>query len=405
MTKVEYYHSGSWVDISDYITASDPVPFITRNRDYSLRSESMNLSIAITLQDESGFDSVFDFTVDDKFRIYDGSKLIFAGYVEHSRYDYKSDTWEITIADNLLKLDKVLIDYNTLHALFAAGTNWYEYTASDYQSHGIVGILWMMKCMFQAAGLTLDVSEIEDTVLFTSYINSQYVDITYKDYFTYDAAIWNIGQNVAVHYSILDSTDYNYNANKPSCWEVIQDLFSYFSLVIIRTDVDSFKAVAKTTNYSIANADYFKRTMEKVKVDGLIDNISITGSSAIIADYENTDPNNIASITSATVGKGKDNISIISNLIIAVSNAKMLTNKYQDAYIIPITPFEVSSDLINYDNTADAYMNIYYNKIIAKISDYTKETLETNAETTEKSVVENKIDLEWETSEIIQETF
>ena len=99
---VQNYYGAAWVDISDYVVGYSPVPYISRNRDWTLRIETWGVQIAGTLGDIRG--GSYNFTIGDKFVVKSGATFLFSGEVEESYYNYSEQIYEVRIKSSLGKL-------------------------------------------------------------------------------------------------------------------------------------------------------------------------------------------------------------------------------------------------------------------------------------------------------------
>ena len=400
---VKHYYEDEWVDITDYVDGISEVPTILRNRDYTLKSERLRLSIAASIRDVRGVN--YEFEEGEKFAVYVDGDLKFQGVIESSEYIYRDMIFDIELRPVITNLESILVEYDSLHTAFSGGANWYEYTASDYYGRSVVGLLWIMKSMFTESGLTLDVSAIENIEILSRIEDEVETDIAYQDLFMVEEVIYNLGQSVAAHHTLIDSEYLDYNKNKLNCWEFISQLVSYLNLVLVQTDVDTFDLIEKTDNYTVTDDNKFEYAKRKLGAESLSDNISVSMSySATLTPYFNTDPNLITSIDTLTRGKGSNNVSALSNVIIMFSNAKDLDDKYEDAYWNDLFQVEPNENFVNGD-TSNATGNLVSNMVHEKIKSLIEEEIETNYQSTFKSVEQHDIDLEWSNSKIKQVTY
>jgi hypothetical protein len=410
---VKHYYEDAWVDISDYVESISEIPTSLRNRDFTLKSERLRLSIASTIRDVRGVD--YEFSEDEKFAVYVDDVLKFQGIVENSEYLYRDMTFDIELRHTITLLETVKMDYATLHTEISSGTNWYEYTQPDYYDKSVVGFLWLLKCIFSVAGFTLDTTEIDDEVLFTSRIidesNESYplIDITYQDLFMWEVHIWCLGQQEAIDYSIVQDVD------KISAKDFLSEVLSRIPIVVIQSDIDSFKLAIHTANYSITDDNKYEYSKRAVKAETSLPYLAVSFDTPVsISNYYNTDINNKYTIPRYTIGGGNISINIMANFYIYFSNAKTLTNKYEDEYFSRrFTPddgllHELTSDLIFYEFHDLLYnftLNLASIEISSKINSLTEEEIETTYQSTVNTVEEHSIDLEWSNSKIKQVTY
>ncbi len=414
MNKVEHYHSGAWVDISDYILGGiDKIPRSLSNRDFTLRADMFNLQVAHTIKGLYS-DSAFKFLAGDKLRFSLGTDFIFEGSVAVSDYKYSQMIFDVKIKPFVLTLENVIIDYATMHAQFATGTNWYDYTAVDYYGYPIVGILWAMKCVFAVAGDTLDSSAVDAVALFSKAElaipgTPWGVTVTYQDLILEEDRIWCIGQTVSTNHTQIDAL---YADKKINGFTFISECLSSLNLSLKQTGDTSFALISATNNYAPADDlkfDYQTKNVEKIKT---IDSISVkvmssAGLTVAANLLDKCVSSTITDIETWTLGKG-GGVDYLSNFVILDTDAKKFTDKYLFHYSTTfLTPVPSLTWTAN-DDGIDTYgvnMNTAYRKILSAVSNLAEETILTNYQPTVKTVTEHNIDLEWDNSEIVQEVY
>lgn len=414
------YYSGSYTDISKYYLKGGPVPFISRNRDYSVRAEDWQFVIAGTLRAVRG--STYNFTAGDKVELEGDSTVLFTGYVKQSNYDEDSDTFTIICRHALDKLNDYRIDHTTLNTLLTTGAvgTWlgipdsYDYDGGGYYG-SVVGWLWAIRCFFYKAGLELDVTEIDGVTLFTQpEINSQFflgdVDIKYEHFHTFSDFFYSLNQETVELYTVIDDPEKDFNTNKPVLLDVFSEFCSSLYLTIVPTAVEKFKLYKSTSNYSHTTSEKWKSSsipyLKKETADAL--GVSYT---------ENTIDRTQEVIKSKGSG---DKIKIMPNFEMLYSDAPNNTNKYQEEYSFTRLVISLDDDfgscyeenrLVAYDDSGietfeyDGYApNMISAKYKALANDYTEEKYTINATKTIATVRENFIDPVEDNSEIIQES-
>lgn len=260
---VNNYYSGSWVDLSDYIIDASEVPYVSRNRDWTMRLENWSVKIAGSLKSIRG--SSYNFAVGDKFTVKDGSTFLFLGEVYFSYYNYDEQVYEVDIKSALSILQDYSCDYDTLHSYFIDRNNWYEYTSRDYDDNRILGITWAIEKMFEIAGLTLNASTANASVLFNDS-NVGFGDILLREMLIDEDMFYCLGQSVAAIHS--DSTvDVTLI---PTFFEFISEMCAVFGLMFQPTNADSsgnftYTLVLETSNYTIGNDDKYNFIEKNIK--------------------------------------------------------------------------------------------------------------------------------------------
>lgn len=401
---VENYYSGSWVDVSDYIVSgTSEVPFISRNRDFTIRAESWNVVIAGTLRDVRG--STYNFTVGDKFRVYNGSNILFYGIVDESTYNYEEQVFEVIVKDALSTLQQIRLEYGTLHSAIAVtGASWYEYVASDEDGIPRVGVMFAVKKMFLEAGYTLDTTDVDSEVLVTYDFGTGIgsVDIEYQKLLMNENAIYCINQSVAAYYTTIDNNVNDYNDNKITFFDFISEVCSQLGLGIQLTSVDNYKLIrtAGSSNYTITDDNKFSYRDRDVRAKRTVNDIGATYVYNTASHYADVSAHANAIISNAGSG-----ISLYPHFVIVFTDTDV--NDPHSTVALALTDLngDVSDDLIIEESAGVNNYNAIAYKVRAETTNYTEEEIVTSVQDTYKTVVENFIDLENQTSRIVQETY
>lgn len=425
------YHAST--DISDYVVSAGAVPFLSRNRDYSLRIESWNLKVAASYG--------VDISRDELIKVYDDSKLLFSGYVDRSVYDNNNHAWDVTVLSSLSLLSQEKVDHTTLHSLInVTGVEWYQYTTygSCYYGFPVVGLTWLLAKVFSACSLTLDTSEIDDITLMImnatsssdfNGANTQYAK--FKHLFVREDLLYSCGQSNVADSDTIDTSD-DYKFNKISCFDLVSEICQRLGLFLLLTDVDEYKiSVSTDTNASgysplltIADDDTYSEMEEELRGQDISGNEGIGYTDSYTKKRAWSDA--VTPVEYATVDAGigvSKADSFIQNLEILVSDAYDNANKYDDVFAFCRLGVEVSADSTanndviivkggtvgldpsTYTETAYPLWNQYKYIYRSKFGDYTQTKTQCPYSVTDLALVENFIDLENRTSEILQEVY
>ena len=427
---VQNYYGAAWVDISDYVVGYSPVPYISRNRDWTLRIETWGVQIAGTLGDVRG--GSYNFTIGDKFVVKSGATFLFSGEVEESYYNYSEQIYEVRIKSSLAKLQEKYISYTDFHDAFAAGTPNVQYW-TDYLGFQSVQCLWALECMFVENGLTLDVpAGIGTTELFTKTSGDDWpgdVTITYADLYFDEYQLFCLGMASAVE-STTNVTSYVFRPDdrerpyervftvapkadhnpEVGCLDFVSEILTSLRFDIKVTGSDAYQLVAYAANYTVADADKFEYTSKvvKKKIDDIgVSRISLTEviANPVPIDYALKGRSEYYSAVETLLSEnsvgGDDKIVMMPNFTILYAN----TNDYSELYYEAPCLRALTDDFIYSDSSYYASLNPIALRYQAKAMDSTVETIVTNSDTTFRTVVNNYIDLEWSNSEIEQETY
>lgn len=454
MNKVEHYYDSQWNDITDYVTGGvDKVPRSMTNEDFTLKGDYLTIDVAETFRIDTTLPyhdvEDYNFSEGDRIRFSVGSDVIYAGVIDVSNYDYRGMNYKVKIRPNVLLLENYMLGHDqlasdeatTLHELLSASTNWYEYSTESHDGVTIadVGVLWALTCCFGLAGFTLDISAVKDIVLWHEPADGGDwdIDITYQDIMLDEAMTYCINQNVATSWGSIETPAYKLTTSKITCYQFVSEVLSALGLVLAYNGSDGFKLIEQDS-YTVADNNNFEDNIESILALGTIDNLGISEvmnyyTVSLLPDRSVYFSNTLTSIpphSSAGTGNDvynvdtpgygmltnpKDSVSQLQNLVYFITDAKKRTNHYQDAYAESICYAIISTDKIYtnpytlpppYDTIGTSkWLNILQKKTLMKMSNYQKETIETNYETTDKGVVQHDIDMQFSNSTISQETF
>ena len=102
------YKSGSYQDISDYVTECSDIPFIDRNRDYSIRAKQITMTLSDTVTYVPG--------PSDKIKIEYSGTIVYIGRVKQAKHIRVDRVYEVEVLNRLLDLKNYVVDFDTLQA-------------------------------------------------------------------------------------------------------------------------------------------------------------------------------------------------------------------------------------------------------------------------------------------------
>lgn len=409
----EHYYSAAWQDITDYVTAVDMLPRLSRNRDFSLRAEYNSFSVAVTIRDSATYPDDFTFTDGDRFRLKDDSgTVIWNGELEKSKFNYSKDEFEIRAKSLLMKLKEIKVDYATFHTALAAGSASQFWT--DYLTYNSVQVLWALQNAFTLAGLTLNVpAGLLSTNLFTrpefdSGIGADDwgVTITFADLYFDEGELYCMGNSVATDHTTIDNEEYA--GGVISGFALASEILMALQLCLVSYGDEGYSLEHNTGNYTIADDDKFEYDEEEVSKEDVgigFNYASVISSGSWVITSSNRDRfYNVAVGAISQYGSGKgDRITPIVNFRILFADAKGRVGGFTDAYCESVCEPDLSETLIIDDTLSTAHINIIAGRYADKALDHTVETILTDYESTFETIEEHYVDPEWKTSEIIQE--
>lgn len=428
--KIEHYQGGSsWVDISDYLVSSGKIPRAFRNRDFTLRADYVDVTIAGSLRGVLGYASDFEFSVDEQVRFKDDSdSIIWVGKIDSSNLNYETLEFSLSIRSTLIDLKTKYIDYDTIHATFAAGTLAQYWT--DYLTYNSVQLLWALECAFSVAGLSLTVpNAIKTTSLFTRTISTgtwNEREITFADLYFDEYQLYCLGKQYAVQpYATAQGWRFVGGGGFVRNWGDIPegiklvktkendpavDCFAFVSEALtstrlsIKVDNGAYTLAYGAGTYTIADDD--KYGYEKLKEPSEAElagcswvTLNPSGNWLITSSNRDKYYDSTATDIDEIIFGDADPIAIMPNFRILFADTSDFSGEYGEAVCEP----DLSADLIIADGQITGHLNPIANRYDAVVNSRVVERITCPYQSTHQAVEEHNVDLEQETSEIIQE--
>jgi hypothetical protein len=408
-------YSGSWLDVSDYLLTdgTSAIPFIERNSDWTLIASTFDITIS----------SVCNYTIDQglPFRFVESSSVLFAGYADSIEYDYANKYYRIQIANDLQKLNDIKLDSITLHPIISgsSGGNLYNYNPDDYvyvsEHFSSISLMYALKCCFQAAGLTLDTSEIDNVVSGKWIFAYEEIDVPFNRLALDYQAFYCMGQSVACNSDKINSDYYD---SKISLMEFISWICRTFRLTFKITDVNSYKVFAENTSYTINDDDKYDysntiqlKEYEKSFVSIYAPQVPDSSLDHRIRHwFYQSEPHTLIKYIALDgwlegdppyPAGGDHEIEYLSNLIIMPYNYNVDTDEWSPNMVHPESYGLVP--IMLWPTSASYSLRKYL--IEQENKDIQKEKITTEIQTEIKSVTKNFINLSDLTSEIEQEIY
>jgi len=416
------HNNSGWNDLSIYLISAAPLPFLSRNRDFSLRAEVWQIEVTTGVRGVAGYGATYNFSADDEIAVYSGATLIFNGTVDISSYNEDTRSFNIKVKSALAKLQDKRVEYDNLHAAFDSASNWWEYldSGSSFYAFPIVGLTWALEKMFYVCGLTLTTSDIKDTQFFvmTQTSNNDWygnLSMLYKYLFFNEWDIYAAGQEIITSdYTVLDDPAEKYNSAKITIFDWVSECSKKLGLSFCQTGYNTFNVIRADTTLSLVDATKFEYEEERIaaKVAAAAAGASVTNS------YKEAHSPVPSDILVETIGAGKI-INSLSNFEILISDAALMTNKYEDQHAFcrlaftfdngffatnTITIVSGADIMATYDE-AIYVANMLYFEHRASAVPYTNYKATIPADISHVGIVENFIDLRAEVSMIAQEAY
>lgn len=275
-------------NVSDFITEISDIPFIVRNDDYSIVSDTVKMKMSFT------FDGVP--TINDDVLIYSASTLLYNGVITEKKQLVQSKEWEYVVQNSLQYAFDVK-DYKMV------ATDFEEYVNPYLESKTIFGKSpthtndrWisatnLIKAIFNRIGITLDTTLLQyklKTLKGYSFSHpgsgSAYPTVEevpdllvgYDNLYFWMPMLWGIGQQKIFTKNEIDE---NYSDNGEegnlgqyvvSLNKVLNRLSQMFGLVFIPKDASSYYIVHNDTIPTLnTNSDMYEENKIKPKYSGI----------------------------------------------------------------------------------------------------------------------------------------
>lgn len=267
------------------------------------------------------------------------------------------------------------------------------YKEIDNEDCPNANLAWALKMIFIASGLKLDTTAVDELVLFSISVDGTGTEYKFKDIKIDLNMLFAINQDYAfLNTKIDDTSDYTYFKSKINCMDFILFVCSVFGFTLqfySETGGITYKLLAPTSFvYSVTDNNKFGYSTESLP-DSLV-----TGYSCVMryhtdrTKYKNTVETDITDVMIVSVGNAEEEVPWYNNFIPLLKDKRggALTGNVLELATYP------------YPHTAALYAKTRW-----LMYEHLRETLETNVLLSNPFVVENYINPENLTSEIVQE--
>lgn len=289
--KLELYTT-SWVDVSDYVINSLSVPFIKRNKDFSISAEGFFLYLS-----ENISSSIVNNASEVKF--YVDSSVKFHGVIKGTYYNRASYQYELTIYDKIVELQDYKIEYDVLSTtldsvsdsskklLYLSGATYYRFYSLPH----------ILDSMFSVAGLTVNTNDLYTTtknIVTSKSINGTSYNFKTRELMLNQNMLYCINQNYACSYSKISSNDvsgYNFEDYKITLFDFVSFVCSICGLYFTYENGLYLKQLSTYQNYTSSELDndyLFDRSEDKTEAESSDYKLSLLFAS--LSNYYSTSP-------------------------------------------------------------------------------------------------------------------
>lgn len=422
---IQIDQGSGYVDITKWCLveprSTEPVPFNNRNRDVT----PIYSSFKFILSDKSGITPAKD----DLVLVDVDSEYVFMGYIINIEPDDWMALTEVEAIHYLDKLNFETLEFYNLPPDVTSTADPFEYTS--YFNPGVASkfaVLYFVKRTAEMIGATIDTSDVENIVIFSYNFPEGGGDLTpgiqnvyHKDaYFDLDVLL-SLNQPDAAYHGVYDDEDKDYNGNKISYRKLLSEICSSMNYTIHPTGSKSFILKYNLGNNTITANSVFEgnETARIFEAEDLNANVKIASNATTKFNYTGGTPVITPLEYQDNGGKSGSEIDWFPTFRIFfygyVDGVKSATITTPETYEIPT--YRVTNDFIEriglnpatftfeQFKTAFPLVGLTHRKIAAKIYVVNQWEYKTNYSNTQKGVLRNFIDLQDQTSEIIQEEY
>jgi hypothetical protein len=267
------------------------------------------------------------------------------------------------------------------------------YNEIDNEECPNANLAWVLKSMFIAAGLKLDTSDVDEVVLVTISVSGTGTDYKFKDMKIDLNMLFAINQDYAMNNLKIDDTDgYTYFQNKVVALEFVFWLCSMFGFTLVfSTDTGGITYKLKAPSsyiYTVTDNKKFAYSYELISAE------TVEGYSCIMkyhtdrTKYKNNVETDISEVNTIATGNAEHEIEWYSNFMLLLKDKQ-----------VGAQPGNVLS-MIDYPYPETTALQMKKRWIEYE---YLKEEITTEILLSNPFVLENYINPEKLTSEIVQE--
>lgn len=337
------------------------IPFIKRNKDYSLVLTETELRFRKDL---------FTYYLNrwlvgynfPKIEVFFNNQKIWRGYVDGYYFDKKNQCDVVNVKSLLWKLKKINVSTN-LNNIGSYGNPSTKELYTDGNGFTYVQILYLIRYLFYLADLSLDVSNVS-SLLFKAYDGVYYLNDVHYDQLKLDKGMMMcLNQPVSAHRLdiVNTSAEVDFASNKINAFEFISAVCSYFGFCITVNPLTGNYTLypyqsTSTRNYSLLDSTIYSYSandypQEITSSDGYSAVVSLgkdDDSGEIIPSQER-----VAYTTAGTTynprdfvktftGEGKERIDLINHFMIIMQNG------YTDPPLHNLNTTVNITDLVHY---------------------------------------------------------
>lgn len=216
---------GGSENINDYVLAVKHETVGDRNRDRSLIIPEAKIIVSQLFGAPVVGTAVEIYIINDSY-----PSLV--GEVISYELNEDDNTYEFLVQDDLRKLQDYSVDYATLHTALVNGTsNLDEYIASDNEGYPSLNCCYLVKIMFQIAGLTMRYDVVSGSTPYGSFgqqiletLDDQNMRVRHLK--MDENMLYAINQEYAINTTIIES-DPEYQSKKISFFDFISEFFTH----------------------------------------------------------------------------------------------------------------------------------------------------------------------------------
>lgn len=262
----------------------------------------------------------------------------------------------------------------------------------DNENAPSIKLSWLLKNIFQKVGLTLDLTASETITLHTETISGTAYNYDLRSIAIDENMFYCLNQDVAMSYTVIDDTasDSSYSTNKITLWEFISAVCSAFGFAIGVKDESpfTFELVKSSLTVTVTDNNTFSRVDETI-IPSISEGYTVFRKYwNVRSAYQSTTPTDIEEHDKNVVEGGKEEVTVLNNLRF---------------FLRDIRAGQPNGKLLATDTYEFPFSKQIERQITLMEDNHLQKKIVTTMRFDMPMVLENYIDAEKLTSEIVQE--
>lgn len=202
-----------------------------------------------------------------------------------------------------------------------SGNHYYRYVDSDpfcfrdNENAPNIKLSWLLVKVFEAAGLTLDLSEVQTLVLHSQVIGGTSYDYDIRDFCMDENMFYCLNQSQAMYYEVIDdpNSEADYSLSKISCWQFLGEVCSSFGFALeVANDTPlTYKLVRESFSFSPADDTILGLSEETILPAA--EGFTVYRKLRARSHYLSSTPTELEELNKTVTGGGKEEITCLNS--------------------------------------------------------------------------------------------